>query len=181
MGKNCDHFISSWEVLIILWLAFPTHSFFPPTARKEVFNLIYIVHCQKKVIFKNAIIVTPGFLKEHLNKKWLALLLTSQEYCCEDELEDAVDEWESKHLIELLKGEGELDHSRTQLSVLHSCFQSNCAAPERTLKEYMFLFFCFALLSYYITSKYNENKYIYVYICLLLIYTFIRCNFAYIE
>lgn len=145
-----------------------SHPFSFSLPEKKVFNLIYIVHCQKKVILQNAILVTPGFLNEYLNETWLALLLTSQEYCCKGELEDAVDEWEGKHLVELLKGEGELDHGRTQLSVLHPCFQSNCAASERTVGEYMFLFFCFALLCCHITLQTNIMRistYICTYVC----------------
>lgn len=142
------------------------HPFSFSLPEKKVFNLYSSL--PEKGYLKNAILLTPGFLNEYLNETWLALLLTSQEYCCKDELEDAIDEWEGKHLVELLKGEGELDHGRTQLSVLHPCFQSNRAASERTVGEYMFLFFCFALLCCHITLQTNIMRistYICIYVC----------------
>lgn len=65
----------------------------------------------------------------------IALFLTSYEYCSKDQLEDAVDEREGKHDVELFLGEGELHDGGAQLSVLHPRFQSNCSAPTRHIKR----------------------------------------------
>lgn len=81
------------------------------------------------------------------------MFLTCYGYCCHDELEDAVDEWEGEYEVELLGSEGELDDGGAQLCILHPCFQSNCSAPERNVPRtcvFIGLFgvylFCFVIV-----------------------------------
>lgn len=68
------------------------------------------------------------------------MFLTSYKYSCQKELEDAVDEGEGEHEVQLLGGEGELDDGGAQLRVLHPGFQSNRSAPERhDQRTYVFI------------------------------------------
>ena len=56
--------------------------------------------------------------------------LTSYEHQRDHELEDAVDEREGEHDLQVLRGEGQLDDGAAQLGVLEARLQGDGAAPE---------------------------------------------------
>lgn len=60
------------------------------------------------------------------------LLRTSYHHDNHHYLEDAVDEWEGEHDLEILWGERELHDGAAQLGVLEARFQSYGATPRET-------------------------------------------------
>jgi len=58
------------------------------------------------------------------------ITLTSHRHDCHHQLEDAVDEGERKHDLQLSRAEGQLDNSAAQLGVLETCLQCYGSTSE---------------------------------------------------
>lgn len=58
--------------------------------------------------------------------------LTSHKNNSYHQLEDAVDEWEGKHELQIFKAEGQLDDGAAQLRVLEARLQGDGSASEQS-------------------------------------------------
>ena len=66
------------------------------------------------------------------DKNFLSVILTSHKWDCHHQLEDAVDERERKHDLQLSGAEGQLDDGAAQLGVLETRLQRDGSTSEQS-------------------------------------------------